>query len=200
MFAYVHVRANLLLRRNVVVFWFLFFYRILKYRKSEVAPSYFTIAVVLWGGYLLGCAFASYGTRGNSWRYFCLSQLGREDVCVTGIQQVEASYATEHLQCRGPPPATGKCPAQNVSSAKSEKLSSVESRIIEQTDKKVQNREDLSFWRQRSYSPPVLNALEEVREKFTSTESLSLSISDFTILNHISTLVIVCLTSFWLYF
>lgn len=36
------------------------------------------------------------------------------------------------LQGLGPPPAAGKCPAQNVNSANIEKLYSVEYRVIEQ--------------------------------------------------------------------
>lgn len=36
------------------------------------------------------------------------------------------------LQCPGPPPAAGKCPAPNVNSANIEKLYSVECRVIEQ--------------------------------------------------------------------
>lgn len=50
------------------------------------------------------------------------------------------------LQHAGHPPQK-KCPALHVIGAEVEKPCSVESRSIKQKDQKIQNREDLSFWR-----------------------------------------------------
>ena len=48
----------------------------------------------------------------------------------------------------------------------------------------------------RNYPSLVLSVLEAVTEEFTSAESMSLNVSEFTILSHVLTLVIVYLNQF----
>lgn len=57
-------------------------------------------------------------------------------------------------------------------------------------------KEKTRFWSERNYPALVLSVLDAVREEFTSAESMNLNISEFTILSHILTLVIVYLNQF----
>ena len=103
-------------------------------------------------------------------------------MCAAGAEKVEARYAADH-------PATHRLPTAEECLAPDPAGLTTESRSREQKVPRFEREE--RFWSERNYPSLVLSVLDAGREEFTSAESMSLNISEFTILSHILTSVIV---------